>query len=40
MLKGSLVAAIRELKTIPKEDLVDRRYEKFRQMGVYEEAAL
>jgi acetyl-CoA carboxylase carboxyl transferase subunit alpha len=38
VLKGSLVAAIRELKTIPEDELVNRRYEKFRQMGVFEES--
>ncbi len=38
VLKGSLIAAIRELKTIPREELADRRYEKFRKMGVFEEA--
>lgn len=37
VLKGSLVAAIRELKLIPRDQLVDRRYDKFRRMGVFEE---
>jgi len=36
VLKGSLVAAIRELKLIPRDQLVDRRYDKFRRMGVFE----
>jgi acetyl-CoA carboxylase carboxyl transferase subunit alpha len=36
-LKGSLVAAIRELKQIPEDELVERRYQKFRRMGVFEE---
>lgn len=39
-LKGSLVAALKELQAIPKEELLDRRYEKFRRFGVFEEAAL
>lgn len=40
VLKGSLIAAIRDLKTIPREELADRRYEKFRRMGVFEESLL
>lgn len=36
-LKGSLVAAIRELKAITPEELPQRRYDKFRAMGVFEE---
>jgi acetyl-CoA carboxylase alpha subunit len=36
-LKGSLIAAIRELRQIPEDDLVERRYQKFRGMGVFEE---
>ncbi|MFT5093104.1 MAG: acetyl-CoA carboxylase carboxyl transferase subunit alpha, partial [Porticoccaceae bacterium] len=36
-LKGSLIAAIRELKQIPDDELVERRYQKFRKMGVFEE---
>jgi len=40
VLKGSLIAAIRELKLIPREELADRRYEKFRRMGVFEESLL
>ena len=36
-LKGSLIAAIKDLRQIPREELVDRRYEKFRRMGVFEE---
>ncbi len=39
MVKGSLLAAIRELKQIPREELADRRYEKFRRMGQFEELA-
>ncbi len=30
--------AIKELQAIPKEELLDRRYEKFRRFGVFEEA--
>jgi acetyl-CoA carboxylase carboxyl transferase subunit alpha len=37
-LKGSLIQALRDLKQIPTDELVDRRYQKFRQMGVFEEA--
>lgn len=36
-LKGSLVAAFQELESISKEDLVDRRYDRFRRIGVFEE---
>ena len=36
-LKGSLITAIRELKQIPEDELVERRYQKFRGMGVFEE---
>ena len=36
-LKGSLIAAIRELRQIPADELVERRYQKFRRMGVFEE---
>lgn len=36
-LKGSLIAAIRDLRQIPENDLVERRYQKFRRMGVFEE---
>ena len=39
-LKGSLLAAIKDLQAIPEEDLLDRRYEKFRRQGVFEEAAV
>ena len=37
MLKGALLQAIRELKAIPADELIERRYEKFRRMGVFEE---
>ena len=36
-LKGSLVGALRDLKAIPQEELLERRYQKFRNMGVFEE---
>lgn len=36
-LKGSLIAAIRDLKQIPADELVERRYQKFRRMGVFDE---
>lgn len=36
-LKGSLIASIRELKQIPEDELVERRYQKFRRMGIFEE---
>ncbi len=39
-LKGSLVANLRDLSAIPLDELVDRRYEKFRRIGVFEEATL
>lgn len=38
-LKMSLVRALRQLETIPRDQLVQRRYEKFRRMGQFEEAA-
>lgn len=39
VLKGSLIAALRDLKKIPRDELIDRRYEKFRRMGVFVETA-
>jgi acetyl-CoA carboxylase carboxyl transferase subunit alpha len=39
-LKGSLIQAIRDLKQIPTDELADRRYKKFRQMGVFEETTV
>ena len=38
-LKGSLVAALDSLSELSKEELVKRRYEKFRRIGVFEEQA-
>lgn len=37
-LKASLMRALRHLSGIPLDQLVDRRYEKFRKIGVFEEA--
>jgi acetyl-CoA carboxylase carboxyl transferase subunit alpha len=37
-LKGSVLHALKELSAIPHEELLDRRYEKFRRIGVFEEA--
>jgi acetyl-CoA carboxylase carboxyl transferase subunit alpha len=37
-LKGSVLHALQELSAIPHEELLDRRYEKFRRIGVFEEA--
>jgi len=37
IMKGSLVAAIRSLKAVPTDELVARRYEKFRRMGTFHE---
>jgi len=36
-LKGTLVEALRPLCELSGEDLIERRYEKFRRMGVFEE---
>jgi acetyl-CoA carboxylase carboxyl transferase subunit alpha len=36
-LKQSLIRALRSLSTIPHEQLAQRRYDKFRRMGAYEE---
>ena len=37
MLRGSLNAALKELHAIPKDELLNRRYEKFRRFGVFDE---
>jgi acetyl-CoA carboxylase carboxyl transferase subunit alpha len=37
MLKGSLIKALKDLQAIPKDQLLDRRYQKFRNYGVFEE---
>lgn len=36
-LKGSLISAVRSLKSIPPDELVERRYQKFRAMGVFDQ---
>lgn len=38
-LKMSLLRALRQLETIPRDKIVQRRYDKFRKMGQFEEAA-
>jgi len=38
-LKGTLVEALRPLCELSGDDLIERRYEKFRRMGVFEEVA-
>ncbi len=38
-LKGSLVAALNSLEELSKDELIARRYEKFRRIGVFEEQA-
>ncbi|MFK7819821.1 MAG: acetyl-CoA carboxylase carboxyltransferase subunit alpha [Planctomycetaceae bacterium] len=38
-LKGSLVSALDSLVELSPEELIERRYEKFRQIGVFEEQA-
>jgi acetyl-CoA carboxylase carboxyl transferase subunit alpha len=39
-LKGSLLAALQKLEKIPQAKLLDRRYDKFRRIGVFEETAV
>ena len=39
-LKGSLVSAIKKLTDLSGDELVNRRYEKFRRIGVFEEETL
>jgi len=38
-LKATLTDALKNLSKVPKDDLLDRRYEKFRRIGVFEENA-
>ena len=38
-LKASLMDAIRELSEFSSEELLERRYEKFRRLGVFDESA-
>jgi acetyl-CoA carboxylase carboxyl transferase subunit alpha len=40
LLKGSLNSALRKLCAIPLDRLVDRRYDKFRKIGMFEEATV
>jgi len=40
ILKNSLVKALKELDAVPRDELLERRYQKFRRMGVFEEAAV
>jgi acetyl-CoA carboxylase carboxyl transferase subunit alpha len=40
LLKGSLNAALRKLSAIPPDRLLDRRYDKFRKIGMFEESAV
>lgn len=39
LLKGALMRSVKELSAIPIDQLLDRRYEKFRRIGVFEEQA-
>ena len=39
-LKASLIEAIRGLTELPTEELLDRRYEKFRRLGVFDESVI
>ncbi len=39
-LKGSLMTNLRELSSIPLDELLDRRYEKFRRFGVFKEGSV
>jgi len=39
-LKASLVEAIRGLVDVPTDELLDRRYEKFRRLGVFDESVI
>jgi acetyl-CoA carboxylase carboxyl transferase subunit alpha len=40
LLKASLLRNLKELSAIPRDQLVQRRYEKFRKIGVFEETTL
>ncbi|MCA8997532.1 MAG: acetyl-CoA carboxylase carboxyl transferase subunit alpha, partial [Planctomycetaceae bacterium] len=40
LLKASLAEALRSLSNVPANELLDRRYEKFRRIGVFEEHAV
>jgi acetyl-CoA carboxylase carboxyl transferase subunit alpha len=39
ILKAYLLRYLRELRSIPAEELLEQRYQKFRRMGVYDEVA-
>ena len=38
-LKGALSKALKDLTAMPPDDLIERRYQKFRRIGVFEEVA-
>lgn len=38
-LKASLIDAIRKLQELPSDELLDRRYQRFRRLGVFEESS-
>ncbi len=40
MLKGTLVKALQSLEGLPKDELLDRRYDRFRKIGVFEEGVV
>ena len=40
ILKDRLILALRDLSTLPTEQLLNRRYDKFRRIGVFEEHAV
>ncbi len=39
-LKSSILGALKDLDGVPRDELPDRRYEKFRKIGIFEEAAV
>lgn len=39
-VKGSLLASLKKLSKIPREELTERRYQKFRRIGAFEEGSL
>jgi acetyl-CoA carboxylase carboxyl transferase subunit alpha len=39
-LKAFLIRSLREIAELPRKGLLDRRYDKFRRIGIFEEAAL
>ncbi|MCP4855497.1 MAG: acetyl-CoA carboxylase carboxyltransferase subunit alpha [Fuerstiella sp.] len=39
-LKGTLVEALQSLEGLPKDELLDRRYNRFRKIGVFEEGVV